>query len=94
MFKKIASLVLALIMCATACVVLTACGEGDEEAAASSQLTPVGMTNIKVGFIFLHDANSTYDKNFINGAQDAIAALGLTNAQYVMKYNIPEGNEC
>ena len=26
---------------------------------------------VKVGFIFLHDQNSTYDLNFINAAQEA-----------------------
>ncbi len=50
--------------------------------------------DIKVGFIFLHDENSTYDKNFMDGAKAAQAALGLSDAQVIFKTNIPEGNEC
>ncbi len=44
-----------------------------------------------VGFIFLHDENSTYDKNFINGALAACEELGV---EYIMKKNIPESAEC
>ena len=49
-------------------------------------------TNIKVGFICLHDENSTYDLNFINAAKAACETLGITD--YVIKTNIPEGKEC
>ena len=47
--------------------------------------------NFKVGFIFLHDENSTYDLNFIKGAKEACELLGV---EYVIKTNIPEGQEC
>ncbi len=50
--------------------------------------------DIKVGFIFLHDENSTYDKNFIDAAVAATEALGLSSDQVIMKANIPESNEC
>ncbi|MBR3818900.1 MAG: BMP family ABC transporter substrate-binding protein [Clostridia bacterium] len=46
---------------------------------------------LKVGFIFLHDENSTYDLNFINAAKAACDELGV---EMIPKYNIPEGNEC
>ncbi len=46
---------------------------------------------LKAGFIFLHDENSTYDLNFINAAKEACEALGI---EYVLKTNIPEGQEC
>ena len=49
---------------------------------------------IKVGFIFLHDENSTYDLNFINGAKQACSELGLTEDQYILRVNVPEGQEC
>lgn len=55
---------------------------GDESAAASS---------VKAGFIFLHDENSTYDLNFLNGAKEACEKMGV---EYVVKTNIPEGQEC
>ena len=80
--KKILSLVLAL------CLVLSlaACGSKTE--------TEKAGTDLKLGFIFLHDENSTYDLNFMNGAKEAIANLGLTEDQYIFRTNIPEGQEC
>ncbi len=48
-------------------------------------------SNVKVGFIFLHDENSTYDLNFMNAAKEACEKLGV---EYVTRTNIPEGNEC
>ena len=50
--------------------------------------------NIKVGFICLHDENSTYDLNFINGAKAACEELGISEDNYIIKTNIPEGQEC
>ncbi len=46
---------------------------------------------VKVGFIYLHDENSTYDKNFITAAKEACEAKGV---EYLEKTGIPEGNEC
>ena len=46
---------------------------------------------VKVGFIFLHDENSTYDLNFMKAAQAACEKLGI---EYVNKVGIPEGQEC
>ena len=45
----------------------------------------------KVGFIFLHNENSTYDLNFINAATEACKKLGVES---ILKTNIPEGQEC
>jgi len=52
----------------------------------------VDPADFKVGFITLHDENSTYDLNFINGAKEACESLGITD--YVIKTNVPEGQEC
>ena len=49
------------------------------------------LAKIKVGFIFLHDEQSTYDLNFLNAAKDACESFGVP---YVTKDNIPEGQEC
>ena len=49
---------------------------------------------IKVGFIFLHDENSTYDLNFIKAADEALETLGFEKSQFIYKTNIPEGQEC
>lgn len=46
---------------------------------------------VKMGFIFLHDENSTYDKNFMDAAVAACEKLGI---DYLMKTNTPEGQEC
>ena len=54
-------------------------------------LTAVAKENVKVGFIFLHDENSTYDLNFLNAAKEACEKLGVA---YILKTNIPEGQEC
>ena len=55
--------------------------------------TPAG-DDFKIGFICLHDEQSTYDLNFINAAKEAQEALGLTDDQVIIKTNIPEGDEC
>ena len=48
-------------------------------------------TEVKAGFIILHDENSTYDLNFLNAAKEACENMGI---EYVIKTNIPEGQEC
>ena len=50
-----------------------------------------GSTKVKIGFIFLHDENSTYDLNFINGAKEACEKLGV---EYVLKTNVGESQDC
>ena len=54
--------------------------------AAMAEAAPV-----KVGFIFLHDENSTYDLNFLNAAKEACENLGV---EYVLITNIDEGQQC
>ncbi len=49
---------------------------------------------VKVGFITLHDENSTYDLNFINAAKAACENLGISEDNYLIRTNIPEGQEC
>ncbi len=54
-----------------------------------------GNKDIKIGLICLHDENSTYDLNFLNGMYEAIEQLGLDkDKNLIVKKNIPEGNEC
>ena len=80
--KKLFAVVLALVM-ATG---LIACGTKESKKDDSSD-----AKKLKVGFIYLHDENSTYDKNFITGAKAACEKMGV---EYVAKTNIPESNEC
>lgn len=55
--------------------------------------TTIKDTNspMKVGFIYLHDEQSTYDLNFMEAAKKACEACGV---ECVNKVNIPEGGEC
>ena len=64
----------------------------ETEAAAEAEGTEgTALTELKAGFIFLHDENSTYDLNFMNAAKAACEKLGV---EMVSKTNIPEGQEC
>ena len=103
--KKILSLALVLVMVLS----LAACG-GNTAAPAETTAAapaaeapateapaaeaPAAAADVKLGFIFLHDENSTYDLNFMNAAKEACTALGLTEDQYIFRTNIPEGQEC
>lgn len=64
------------------------------ELTVADKIDAVAKEDLKVGFIFLHDANSTYDKNFIDAANAACKALGIKDDQVIMKTGIPEGEEC
>ncbi len=77
---------IALLLCLTLVFGIVACttdGNNGDDA-----------DTFKVGFIFLHDENSTYDLNFINAAKQACSELGLTEDQYILRVNVPEGQEC
>ncbi len=64
----------------------------ETEAAAEAEGTEgTALSELKAGFIFLHDENSTYDLNFMNAAKAACEKLGV---EMVSKTNIPEGQEC
>lgn len=73
----------------------TASAEAAASTTASAEpLTKADVSGLKVGFIFLHDENSTYDLNFINASKQAASDLGLSDDQIVLKTNVPEGQEC
>ena len=67
-------------------------GNGGEETTAAGETG--SMANLKVGFIFLHDENSTYDKNFIDAVRVAQKNLGLRDDQILFKTNIAENSGC
>ena len=71
--------ILAILLAAVMLLGLTACG-GDQS-----------DDTMKVGFIYLHDENSTYDKNFMDAAKAACEKMGV---EYVQKANIAETNDC
>ena len=68
-----------------------------EEAAAKAPeegKKPIDKSAIKLGVILLHDEDSTYDLNFINGVKEAFASLGLSEDQLIIARNQPESNQC
>ena len=88
--KKFLALILALVMALS----LVACGGGNDTPNTDDGSDAEGA-KVKVGFITLHDENSTYDKNFIDAAKEACANLGLVeNEDYFIKTNVGETEQC
>ncbi len=96
--KKILALLLAVAMIFS----LAACGgNGETLGMSESPLAAKTLTvdyeiadDFKIGFICLHDENSTYDLNFINAVKTIQETLKLKDEQVILKTNVPEGNEC
>jgi basic membrane protein A len=88
MKKRLIALLVCLVMVMMPMLAACGGGGGGEEAPAADE------GGIKVGLITLHDENSTYDLNFINSFKDSMAALGISEENYMIKTNIPEGQEC
>lgn len=104
-FKKILAVVMAIALIAT---VFAACGNKDnggttnEKKGESADI--IARSEIKsdvtvpdtfkIGLICLHDENSTYDSNFINGLKSAAAGMGLKDEQVIIVKNIGEDTSC
>ncbi len=85
-FSKVLALCLALVL-VVGC--FTACGEktpADDETKGAD-----AAVEVKVGFIFLHDEQSTYDKNFMDAAKAACEEMGV---EYAQKTQISESKDC
>ena len=80
--RKFVAILLSLSMIS----VVSACG-----GAATPAPTVPEEKVVKAGYICLHDENSTYDLNFINAAREASEEMGI---DYLIKTNVPEGQEC
>ena len=91
--KKFLTLALALVMILSCVAIFAACTNGGNNG-GDVTLQPIAKEDIKVGFIFLHDEKSTYDKNFMLGVDEVKATLGLRDDQIIVKTNVPEGSEC
>ena len=88
--KKFLAMLLALVMALS----LVACGEKKDDTQGNGD-GDASAAKVKVGFITLHDENSTYDKNFIDAAKEACANLGLVeNEDYFIKTNVGETEQC
>ena len=93
--KKFAK-ILAILMALALVFSFAACGGKDDGNKDSSTNAPASdvtksASELTVGFIFLHDENSTYDLNFINAAE---AACKATGAKIIKKTNVPENSAC
>ena len=96
--------VIALILALSMVFAFAACSKGGEtkedttaadgENTTAADVADIDFSDVKVGFIFLHDENSTYDRNFINAANAACENLGIPEENVLVKTNIPEGQEC
>ena len=93
-FKKILALVFVAVF---AVGMLAACGGGNQQPAGSGGAQPAGSgaeapkSNLKIGLICLHDENSTYDLNFIEGFKEACEAAGV---EYLIRTNVGESQDC
>lgn len=79
---------------------------GDSETAAESTAAEstgetaekvgegVDVKNLKVGFIFIGDENEGYTAAHYAGAKGMQEALGLSDDQIIIKWNIPEDETC
>ena len=102
MIRKSLSVLLALVMLLGAAVSFSACSDGSKDKGMTDPVLPAPELKVdftvpddfKIGFIFLHDENSTYDKNFIDAALSVKKAMNLKDEQVVMKTNVPESDVC
>lgn len=84
---KMSKKILAVVLAAILAFAFAACAKSNTDDVAKN----TDASNVKVGFIYLHDENSTYDKNFIDAAKAACEKMG---AEMVEKKNIPEDDSC
>ena len=95
MKKKILAIFLVVAMVAALAVGLTACKKNDgKKDTKVTSFEPIAKENIKFGLITLHGEESTYDKNFIDAARDAVKALGLKDEQLIIKSGVAESDAC
>lgn len=83
--KKLLALILSVVLVLG---MFVACGGDNVDNGDNSD---GAVADLKVGFIFLHDENSTYDKNFMDAAK---AACEEMNVEYAQKTQIPESKDC
>ena len=78
--KKLVSLVLVMIM-ALIC-------------ASAAVAEGVPADQIKVGYIYIGDENEGYTAAHYEGAKEMMKTLGLTDEQVIIKWCVPETEEC
>ena len=100
--KKVLAVVLAVLFVASAFVGCSNGGADNSKKGESAEIIarePITSdvqipADFKIGLICLHDENSTYDNNFIQGLKSAAEGMGLTEDQVFIKTNIGEDKAC
>ena len=95
MKKRILALLMALVMMAA----LVSCGpkedpedKGDEGQQGASM--GVAKEDLKIGLILIGDEADAYNKNHVEGMQEAMDKLGLSENQLLVKANVYENADC
>lgn len=86
--KKFLAIILTIVMLFSLC----ACGNNNSVAKVNEDdIITITNEDFKIGLICLHDENSPYDLNFINGFKEACEDCGV---KYLIKTNIDESASC
>ncbi len=80
MFKRIAAVVMAVIMTLTVAAVFTSCS-GD-------------ASGLKIGVILVGDETEGYTKAPMDGIKEAARSLGIAESQIIWKYKVEETSAC
>ena len=99
--NKLLALILALAMA----LALVACGSSGSNSGSNNTATPssgveddntvsTDGTDLKIGCILVGDENEGYSYAHIKGIQEAIEATGIPAENVIMKYSVPENEEC
>lgn len=80
MFKRIAAVVMAVIMTLTVAAVFTSCS-GD-------------ASGLKIGVILVGDETEGYTKAHMDGIKEAASSLGIADSQIIWKYKVEETSAC
>ncbi|MGN1345152.1 MAG: BMP family ABC transporter substrate-binding protein, partial [Eubacteriales bacterium] len=81
MFKKIAAVLMALLMLCSITALFTGCSGS-------------GSDDFKVGIILVGDETEGYTKAHMDGIKEAAKSLGIADSQIVWKYKIEETSAC
>lgn len=100
--KRILAIVLAVILVAAAFAGCSGSGNNEKKGMSADLIARESIKSdvtvpddFKIGLICLHDENSTYDKNFIDGIKSAAEGMGLKDEQVIIVTNISEeGSDC
>lgn len=65
-----------------------------EETKEASALKGIAKEDLKVGFIYIGDENEGYTAAHYKGAMEMKEALGLSDDQIIIKWNVPEDETC